>query len=371
MRPPASRRLPWGLLAAVGLTVATELVVARHRAELSSSIAYSWSETGRAVSSVALGSDVLGFGDSRVKFGVVPAVIEAKTGTRAYNLALLSGSAPSSFVLLRRALAAGARPKAVVVDYGRVILGDGPSSTVRPYPWADLLTVAETLELAVTARDADLLAAVVARKLVPSLRARFEIREAVVSALGGTPSERGEVNRAQRRNWAVNRGAQLVARVANSSDEGVRPGEPPGTGGWQPDPVNAAYVERFLALARSKGVAVYWLIPPAAPGLQARWNHSGDEAAYDHFAASFLRRFEGLTLVDARAAGFDAAQFVDGVHLDREGALALSSALAEVIGGDHHERLVRLAGPLPAPPVVAVEDVGTSRAAVRAGHLLR
>src|SRR5258708_1320166 len=39
---------------------------------------------------------------------------------------------------------------------------------------------------------------------------------------------------------------------------------------WGLDPTNVRYLKKLLALAASRGITVYWLIPPFAPALQER-----------------------------------------------------------------------------------------------------
>jgi hypothetical protein len=114
-------------------------------------------------------------------------------------------------------------------------------------------------------------------------------------------------------------------------------------------------------------VRIFWLAPPAAPGLQARWDRSGEEASYDRFVAGFLERHPNLTLVDARASGYRADRFLDRIHLDREGALALSTQLGALLHDESggNERVVRLGAPRTPAAAPAVEDLGASRAAVR------
>src|SRR5205823_5878672 len=98
-------------------------------------------------------------------------------------------------------LAAGARPEAIVVDFAEGILVDGPSSTTRPYPWADLLEVGEALDLAWTARDPDLLARTLIARLFPSVNGRCEARARLRSALRGEPDAHRLAVLACLRNW--------------------------------------------------------------------------------------------------------------------------------------------------------------------------
>ena len=111
-----SRAFPLGVLGALALVLATERVVARYNLEFSEVTALNWSFANRASKSLATKADVLCFGTSLVKFGVLPRSIESATGRSAYNLAACNAHMPTSYFLLKRALDAGARPSAVLVD---------------------------------------------------------------------------------------------------------------------------------------------------------------------------------------------------------------------------------------------------------------
>ena len=56
------------------------------------------------------------FGDSLVKHGILPEVLEARLGAPAYNLALPASTAPAQYYLLRRGSPCGAAPRAIVVN---------------------------------------------------------------------------------------------------------------------------------------------------------------------------------------------------------------------------------------------------------------
>ena len=103
---------------------------------------------------------------------------------------------------------------------------------------------------------------------------------------------------------------------------------------WKPDPVNVAYLDRFLALARSRSIPVVWLLPPIHPAVQARTDASGFDADYSRFVRGVQGRFPGVVeVVDARRSGFADADFADGIHLARPGALKLSAALGDRLRG--------------------------------------
>ncbi|HWE37493.1 MAG TPA: hypothetical protein VG406_13065 [Isosphaeraceae bacterium] len=330
---PARRRWPGGLLAMLALVAVIESAIARGELACTSPWAQDWRQTGRAARGESPGRAILCFGDSLAKFGVHPPTFEARLGHRAYGLALGAGTAPASYYLLRRALGAGARPEAVLVDYEPHILADDPRASSRL--WPELLTPGEAVDLAVTTRDASLLAWTLVAGLLPSARDRFEIREALGDALRGEPSPRGLLVLAHWRNWQKNLGGQLMA--PNSKYHG----EPDSLVGanrilypksWEWNAVNVRYVRRFLALAARRGVPVFWLIPPAAPELQRRRERSGADAAFEAFVRAIAADFPGVTVLDARRSGYVASRFIDPIHLDRDGALAFSDDLADAVG---------------------------------------
>src|SRR5262249_14130683 len=93
-------------------------------------------------------------------------------------------------------------------------------------------------------------------------------------------------------------------------------------------------------------------------------------ARYDRFVWSMLAQFPNLSVVDARHAGYDLSVFVDPVHLDRDGAAALSEDLASVLQDalGHAEpvpRWIELPAYHERPASVRLEDVDQSRIAVR------
>jgi hypothetical protein len=220
MRKPTDRsariKAPcWGLLGMIVLVALFERFVFRDNLDFANTIAASWRFKDGHTARRTKGCDVLCFGDSFVHFGVLPRVIKERTGRRAYNFAVHSGSSPSSYFLLRRAIESGARPSLVIADFARDILGDGPASNTRPYPWADLLHPHEMIELPSAARDPGLLAAIALGRILPSFRGRFEIRASVLFALKGHETGQRHVTLGLLRNWNQNAGAQVVAKYPN------------------------------------------------------------------------------------------------------------------------------------------------------------
>jgi hypothetical protein len=359
------REIAWGLLGMVALVSAIELREFRDNDAFVGQVAASWRYTGRVVGKKSRGKGILCFGDSMLKNGVLPRVVAARTGGKVYNLALQGGSAPSSYFLLRRALEAKARPSAIVVDFSRQILSWDPASSVTPLPWADLLTPGEAVELCREARDPDLLASILVQGLLASDRYRYEVRSHVLACLKDNLATRIRTPRVYRRNWAVNDGGQANPKAQPFTEAVIPPGIPPLPGTWRCHPVNAAYLRRFLDLASRHQIPVYWLLPPVTPGTQSVWEHQGEESLYDDFIREHLRRTPNLTVIDGRHANFPSRVFMDGVHLDHDGAVSLSVALGEALtsagtASNSRTRWIKLPEFAEPPARFAVEDLDQS-----------
>src|SRR5436305_6492372 len=109
--------LPGGLLAAVGLIAALDSALARHPDDFTDVVPANWVYSARAARCEAVGADVLCLGDSLIKQGLAAPVAGAVLRRPVFNLAVCHGSLPASYFLFRRSLEAGARPRAVVLDY--------------------------------------------------------------------------------------------------------------------------------------------------------------------------------------------------------------------------------------------------------------
>jgi hypothetical protein len=101
---------------------------------------------------------------------------------------------------------------------------------------------------------------------------------------------------------------------------------------WDIDPLNARYMRRFLELAAAHKIPVFWVLPPIRVDYQAGRDKRGLDDLYLRRAYALFTRFPNLYLLDARHSGFPDAVFFDPSHLDRAGGLALSAAVARVIG---------------------------------------
>ena len=328
--PASRRRPPWGLLGMVGLVMAIEWTLAGHDLDFTTPMHWDWRVIGKAATRPdrVAGKDVLLFGDSLVKFGIMPRVIRERSGKVAYNFALHTGQTSSSYFMLRRALRAGARPSAVVLDLTPHMLSHAPA--INQSLWAELLSPAECLDMARTMNDPGFFTSTLLATAIPSYKERHEIRAEILAKVKGqTVSRRGQIPMF-RRNWKVNEGAQLMSD-SPAPTLNVEEWTSSLYARWAPDPVNVAYLGRFLDLARSREIPVYWLLPPIHPAIQARTEATGYDAHYTRFVQDVAARFPGITVVDARRSGLAADLFMDGAHVNRRGALKLSAALAEVL----------------------------------------
>ncbi len=370
--PIKARGWPAGLLGMLALVGLVEWTLARRDQDFTAPWHWDWRLAGRVVSKgdKARGRDVLLFGDSLLKFGVMPRVLAERSGRSAYNFALHTGQTSSSYFMLRRALRAGARPSLVVLDLTPHMLKHGPAENAEL--WPELLSARECLDLAWTARDPALFASTMLAEALPTYKERHALRASFLAACRGESRSRRSENLTYRRNWKLNDGGQLMV---DGGEPAVDPVHWFDTlyRRWAPHPVNVSYLDRFLDLARSSGVGVVWLLPPTHPAVQARLDASGYDARLSRFVAEIQARHPGVVrVVDARRAGFGADQFYDGIHMNRRGALALSMALGEAIRGPFApDRWAALERSRVDPVGLPIEDVYQSSLALKAGDAAR
>jgi hypothetical protein len=365
--------VPWGLIGAIALGWAAEAALARHEAMFLKGASWDWRLSRRAAQGPAKGCAVLVFGDSLVKYGLVPEILRERLGGDAYNLALSGGPAPASYALLRRALEAGARPSAIVVDALPLIQGQAPGRQPPATLWAELLGLREAFDLAWTARDARLFAEILLARALPSVRARREVAGNLRTALAGGHGSEQDRPLHWWRNLNRNRGALVQAPrpIVPAEIDGWARGFTPSA--WPFDRTNRAYLDRFLELAARHRIPVYWIIPPVHPELQARSERTGFDALYSRFVRNVQAKYDNLTIIDGRRLGYPASLFADPLHLDRRGATTFSMATAEVIADRRNPaRWVALPPHRGTPIERPLEDVEQSRIAVfGAGRVFR
>lgn len=348
----------------VGLLAIVEPWLSKQEMDLSSQVAF-WRQSGEDARRRVADRTVLCLGDSQVKMGLVPAVIEYKLGSSAYNLAMASSTAPAHFFLLRRAIESGAKPEAIVVDFKANLLAADLQENAAY--WPELLSARECLEVSLTARDPEFFAKTMLARGLASVRLKSKIQTRVLGALRGEKSHARITLAPYIRNWRVNDGAWVSPSNPSYNGE-VQPEDAelyPET--WNCNPVNRTFVKRFLRLATDQNIKVYWLIAPISPAPQIHREELGFDALYSEFVREIQAEFLELVVLDARRSGYDHSVFVDAVHLDRVGAAHLSADVAEIIDQ-------RLTGPawIKLPRFVrrdempSLEDVEQSRMAQQA-----
>jgi hypothetical protein len=371
---PGFRRMgpPYGFLGMVGMVIALELAF-HHTGRIgrcSSQLPLSWRQSSRVLASREARADIVCFGDSMVKLGVLPRVIERCLGLSTYNLAVLKGQPASSFFLFRRMLESGHCPRAVIVDFSAPLLTTPLEAGEEC--WAELAGYRDVIELAMEAGDPALGIMVASRWLIPSRshhRICWPLAGADGSGQGGGVAD--VTARAFERNWRENLGAQVAPRqfvpIAGAVAEPPKPGEYQ----WRPRPVHVAYVARFLSLAMTHEVPVFWVVAPVIEARRERIESTGITAAYSAFVASFLTAYSGVTILDGQSLEWDLRAFRDPIHLNRDGAVALSLAIARVLRRRLDQgspidcpRWIRLSAPLEVfaePWDRLVEDLEQSR----------
>jgi hypothetical protein len=322
--------ISWGFLGMLVLVWAIEHNLVRNHLGIQNAHGLSWAYAGNHAKRDAPGREILCFGDSLMKYGLLPRALTQETGRSCYNLAVYGGPPPSSYFVFRRAIDAGARPTAVVVDFIHGFLEQGPASKVRSFPWAHLLNFRESVELCWTARDSDLFAWITLARLFPSVRDRYEIRHFLRYRLKGEVDQGIGHSLLLTRNWNRNNGAVAYSNVPYQ-DPLPFPNGRPAPGNWTCDPTNEIFLDKFLTLAQKHQIRVYWLMPPISPGYQATLDLSGNEALARVFMREKSQRFANLTIIDGQHAGYENSAFLDAVHLHCDGAKALTSGVSEVI----------------------------------------
>jgi hypothetical protein len=355
----------------LGLVAAIELLVAGHPLEFSDPVSLNWRLSAEDAVTKAPGASILCVGDSLVKHGVIPKILQMRTGRRACNLAIARGPAPATYFLLRRALDAGAKPAALVVDYKPSVLVGSPRYNLRY--WQEIATARECVELVRADGGGSLLTAIVVGRLLPTFRSRHEIRAAILAALRGEANPLRLIGQMCRRNWGVNDGANVAAR--NSAFHGeVGPDQQKALlwHVWYCHRANRLFIQRLLDLTASRQIPVYWLLPPLSPQLQVKREQSSAEAGYLKFVRSFQRKYAHLTIVDGRHSQYGHEVFVDATHLDGQGARTLSVSLSDILerdlshAGTHAPRWINLRPYQPLLASMPLEDIEQSRKVVSA-----
>ena len=324
----ALRRMPFGLLGMVIVVITAEASARSNLDQISDWLSFNWRYAAESVAGPAAKADVVLLGDSLIKGGVLPSVIEPRLGTSVYNLSIQGGTAPTSYFLLKRLVESGSRPRLVVVDFHPNLLAVAPRSTET---WGDLLTLRESADLLWNSGDLPLFARTSLLRAFPSYRHRSQTRAAILAAL------RGQVVHAKRYNDLLRQayersGAALLLPIQDQ----VRGPESASNAGqhrsaWKPHRCNATYVRRLLQLAEDNGITVAWLLPPTSPEWLARRRAMNAEAPHEAYVRAMSEKFPSIVVIDGRDAEYPSTAFKDLTHLHVGGASELSLGLAAIL----------------------------------------
>ncbi len=280
--------------------------------------------------SEAAKADVLCFGDSLVKQGILATVLEEHLGRPVYNLAIGGAMPAVTYTMFHNALAAGARPKAVIIDFEPVMISVGPVHSADCL--AELASFARCVEVAWTYRSTRFFAEAVLASTLPSCRYRAVIRHEIVDALNGKPRPKEPPVAGYWNAWLAGHGSNENPSTGRDPQEGPRWSEryarqDPMSVDWR----SRIYITRLLALAEANEIPVYWVIPPTYPSILARWEASGSAARYEQFVRGLQARFPNLIVVNARPLNCPAGRFYDACHIDGEAARVLSARIGDFL----------------------------------------
>ncbi|HEY2155739.1 MAG TPA: hypothetical protein VGH33_08915, partial [Isosphaeraceae bacterium] len=292
--------MPIGLTGMIAIVAVIEASLAARDPGPTNPLADIWAEAyAEADSEEVRNSAVLCLGDSQVKLGLNAVELGRRLGVPAYNLAVHAGQPAASEALLRRALDAGARPRAIVLGFHPAVLAYEARTNARQ--WPEVLGWRGCLGLAIEARDARLAVLGMLRLAFPSCKSRLEIRRDVLAALRGSVDPalveiaRGRAERAK------NRGSVVAASVPGFRDERGPESGMARASSWTPRRENLTALRRLLALAESRRIAVYWVTPALSPGERDHRDRSGLTAAYDRLLGRLQEEFPAMVVLEASA----------------------------------------------------------------------
>jgi hypothetical protein len=365
----AFKALPLALFGAIWIVWLIEGHIAR-RQDMSTIYAIEWRRTGQAPrKKEVVASPILCFGTSLTRFGISPRVLEETLHLPAYNLALSGGQPFPSYLMLQRSLAAGAKPRAILVDFMWMTIGKDHTYNQRLV--TELLTLRDCAEFAWAAQDLSFFGQVAAATLIPSYRARQEVRTNIDFALRGWEPPRVPERLLYDRNMTLNRGALHVplgkAKVEFDPDHPVIFQKV-----WSCSPVSERYIDKFLGLASSHKIPVFWLIPPLPEATTARLTELGVQPRFLQFVETMRALHPEVIVLDGSNSRYEPSAFFDMIHLDRDGAVVWSASVAAAVKR-HLESPQTLAGawehlPNYHPDAMAarIEDIDKTNANLRA-----
>jgi hypothetical protein len=324
---PRRSRWPAGLVAALVLGFLVERGIDRRGHDFLSSLQWDW-QGARESASRSQDAQIICLGDSLLKEGVLPAIIEARLGTKAMSLAVNAGHPSAHRALFETATGRGARPSIVVVESEPWLMSSG--FRYNHANWPVLLDLAKATRLATSMRDASFLAWWAAAQ-IPSVRSREEVRRLTLSTLRDEPPMQRFGNAALVRNWRANQGAQVFDEWSKFDGRLT-----PDHHQWFPieirlDDASRADLDPMMDELSSEGRRVYWLLPPISRAAKERRSAEGFTARQDLLVAALMSRHPSIVVLDSRRLELGDDCFHDPFHLNLRGATELSNRLATAL----------------------------------------
>lgn len=319
-----------GLVGMLAVVLAVESYLYRERetycAPGSQDLQLAW----KAAKYQAKGRDVLCFGDSLIKLSMIPSVFEKQSGLTCYNLAVSGSQTAMSYALLKRCLHFGARPRAVLVEFMPTLFRLPPTHNLSRLSY--VMTLADAAEMAWIEDNRVLFDRVLVDKLLTSVEGRKGIRLVLQRQLLGPESAPDEVPM-YRRHWIKYDGAQIMPSNPDLTEKDFDPATWANNfyPHWYVNKVNGAYLFKFLDLARSHDIDVYWLVPPILPSIEAEVEKSGFAAKHTAFLRRLQKKYPNLSVIDGRQANYDKNVYMDGNHLGRPGAYVASLEVSKLL----------------------------------------
>ncbi len=368
---PGRRIVPTGFLGMLILVALVETAVSLAGSRFLDIVPFGWTFSAGAASKKTVGADILFLGDSLVKHGLSPRVFREVTGRSAYNLAAPASTAPMTYTLYRRAVDAGAHPSVIVFDLKPSLQVGGLEYNVRNF--SQVMSFRELFGVCRAVRFRGAVTELMVNSVLGSYRCRHEIRGAIFAALAGKNSPYLNYNILSERNFQVNDGVNIATPKPTYNGTVTEPEHAHLISkGFFANRLNVDYTHRLLTLAGEQRTRTYLVLPPFVADLTERRRQTGAELKYEAYVRSLQDRFPRLTVLDARASGYPYSVFIDPIHLDLRGTLALSDDVAQILREDLKQvdpmrapkRWIKLPAYRPRPIPPDLEDVELSRARI-------
>lgn len=362
-------------LAAVAVFFFSQLPLRYFESELLSLEATNYYFVSQSVLTDGVRASIVCLGDSLLKQGIAPIILEKYLHERAINLAVIGSRPMATYCIFKRILREGGQPKLVLVDFEPCILYSEPSTAAHES--AEFYDADDFLDVALAVGDGCYTSSLLLSILLPSYRLKHAISDLAISLVRtGSWPDRSLV-RKYSRNWRINKGQSL-----EPAQNGPLPGNTIQAsrivGEWRKvfqdysskncNQVNLAFMRKFFDLANRNSIKVFWLITPMHPRAQKEMEETGFETAYTNLVRNMQSQFPNLIVIDGRHANYDGHLFIDSEHFHRHGATIYSKSVAEILRLPASTRWIQLPKCDMSDVDMTLEDVEQSSKSLLVGN---